>query len=80
MNQAEAKGQEEQLKQIFRNVLNREQFNCLSTGMKDRLVKILFAMKMNKLKVRLALVNFHSLMKGESGEDVFLGLELDATN
>lgn len=41
-------------------------------------MNILFAFKFNKMKAKLAIVNFHGLANGVLGEDCLLGLEIEA--
>ena len=60
------------------NALNREIFKDLSQNIKNLFVNIIFAFKSNRLKVKLALVNFNGLVNGVFGEDCMLGLELEA--
>ena len=52
----------------------------MSERMKQLFVNVFFAFKNNKQKIRLALVYFHSIIKGSSGEDCMIGLELDINN
>ena len=60
------------------SALNKPLFESLSLRVKTLFVNILFSLKSNKPKIKLALVNLNGLLKKVLGEDCFIGLELDA--
>ena len=53
-------------------------FSKISNNAKRALITIFFALKSNKQKIRLALVNLNGLVNEVLGEDSLLGLEMEA--
>ena len=45
--------------------------------MKNLFLEILFTLKRDKAKIRLAIINFNGMIKKTLGEDSMIGLELD---
>lgn len=60
--------------------LERQIFSELSPRIKQLFVTILFALKEQRPKIRLALINFNALLNRVVAEDAFIGLEIDAHN
>lgn len=58
--------------------LERPVFSEVSPRLKTLFVSILFALKEQRNKVKLALVNFNGLVNRVVGEDSFIGLEIEA--
>ena len=77
-NKADAGGYLERLADVFMKTLSRHEFRILSVNTKSIIINILFALRLNKQKIRLLLINLHGLVEGVLAEDCLIGLEIEA--